>query len=191
MKTRSRIGLVLLILALILPLTPAGAQEEVEIAEDLSGFYTVNATSGALAPNDGDETYTLTLQGVPETLAVVVDKPYLFAWRVSTLFLIGNWAAAPGDLEASAVLEVDGVTVWLTLTAPAYDDEAQTLSFTAQVTGVYNEDDTKETKAPESFETAALFIYTDHDFEASLLAGLAERGGRFPRRDRRIPPRKP
>jgi hypothetical protein len=188
MKTPARIVVFTLLFALVLPLASVGAlKDDVDIPEDLAGFYVLDATSGTLIDN-GDETYTLTLHEVPQDIQSVINAPYLSTWRYESLSLVSDWAANPDGLEASAVLEFEGVTLWVTLTVPAYDDETGTMSFTARITSIY-EADAKESETPETFDAVTLFICMDYDFATGLLAGFDARHSDT--REREIPRPRP
>jgi hypothetical protein len=162
-------------LSLALPLALAGAQEE--DAVEFNGFYTLLATSGTLADN-GDDTYTLTLESVPEVAPWVttVESGSMFAGRDTTVRLTGNWAAVPEGLEGSAVMETDGNTFWLTLSKPMYDIELGVLGFTAVIEDLYAAEESKDgPQVPASFGAATLFLQTDYEFEAALLLGFEAR----------------
>lgn len=180
MKTLSRIAIFILLVILILPMALVGAQEEdrLVVPEDVAGFYVVNAAAGTLVDN-GDETYTLTLESVPEHTPAVAESPMMLAWRVGTQNLVNNWADSPDGLEGMAMLEIEDATLWLTLTAPKYDEELN-LSFTASITDIFFVEAVKEPEPLEVFDEATLFIRMDYDFETGLQDGAIERGGRDP-----------
>jgi hypothetical protein len=172
----------ILLVVLALPLSMAAAQDEAapNIPEDAAGFYVITAEGGAFDEND-DGTFALTLENVPEYTAAVAQQPTMVAWRAQTLELMGDWAASPDGLEGSAVMEVEGMTLWLTLTNPVYDDSNMTLTFDAVVGDIYAAEESKDgPAAPKSFDLATLFVKIDYDFEAGLFYGGVERGGRDP-----------
>lgn len=180
MKLSRRVpGVVILtlLLALALPAMLAGAQEEsIVVPEDLMGFYSLSAVSGTLTDN-GDGTFALTLADVPEFVPWVTSAPKLAAGRHEIWYVAGSWAAAPEGLEGKAVLEIEGMSLWLTLSAPVYDSELSTLTFTAAVDEIVSAEESKETpKAPKSFEAATLFVQLDHEFGINFVAGSEARG---------------
>ncbi|MBN1284053.1 MAG: hypothetical protein JXB47_01500 [Anaerolineae bacterium] len=186
MKMLSRIGLLMLVVALVLSAAPAGAQEET-VAEDLAGFYVVYVSAGAL--EETDDGYLLTLEDVEEYLTLVASAPKVFAWREETAFMMDNWAMVP-EVTATAMLETGGTTAWLMLSAAQYDKEAATLTFDAAVTDIYQESESADPIAGlESLEDVTLFIVTDAAFENALLEGLEMRKSRTPIIPRPKPPK--
>ncbi|MBI5958806.1 MAG: hypothetical protein HY866_08730 [Chloroflexi bacterium] len=161
MKTVVRLAIVVVMLVVMLPLASVHAEGD----ETYAGFFIQEAESGTMIDNM-DGTYTLTLEGVGEDTEWLVSTPYAGVGAVSTGELAQIWASHPDGLVAQAVLEIDDVVVSLSLTAPVFDAENESISYTATVVVPEGEKDAPEVAA--EFESAVLYIVTDD----ALLDGL-------------------
>jgi hypothetical protein len=168
MKVYARILILVMVMALLVPLVPASAQEgEEEALSSFDAVLVLNASSGTMTDN-GDGTYALVLEGVPENYTLVFSGPML-VYSISVEELSTAWAAAEG-LTAEAVVKVEGLNMQMTLSAPQYD--MGTLTFTAVVNALVSEDPTANVKDPvEAFESAVLSIGWSTELSAVLGAG--------------------
>ena len=163
----SRILIAVLLLLLVMPFGIINAQE----AADVSGVFVQNAASGTLIPR-GDA-FVLTLSGVSEATPWVINTAQLNVGRTATSDLVGDWGANPDGLEGLASLRLGDTTLFLTLSEPAYDPDLAILTFTANVDDIFisGEAPKNGVEAPDSFDTATLFITVNSDFLASLQVG--------------------
>lgn len=173
MKALVRLTVMLVVVALVLPLATVGAQggegDEL-LAPEISAVYFQTATSGAFADN-GDGTYTLTLEGVGPEIVWIMNTPVLSVQRLDNTNFNTQWGSAEG-LEGEAVLEINGLNVLLTLSAPTYDGAA-VQTYQAVVTDIVAAEETKDApELPMSFENAYLSIVWSVDFQNGLVAGI-------------------
>ena len=163
----SRFLIAVLLLLLVLPLGVASAQE----ASPYSGVFIQNASSGTLIPR-GDS-YVLTLSGVSAATPWIINTNQMNVGRGDTADIIGNWEAAPDNLQGLASLRLGTTTLFLTLSEPAYDPDLAILTFTASVDDIFSSEDGGKDGAetPASFDSAVLFITVDRDFLANLEIG--------------------
>ena len=187
-----RFGLVitaLVMISLMVGLLPGAAQEDAPV----DGYYIVSGTGGTFEDN-GDGTYTLTLNEVPLNGSWVINQPVPFIGGYDAVVLAAEWDAHPEDLQAQAFLQVGYTVAELIVSAPVYDDLFGDFSFTATVTAVYNVKPLEEGEEPpkgdpeisEEFEAATLAIRITPDFEAGIAEGarILEEEGRTPRTDK-------
>ena len=158
---------------------------------DLAGVMVQPAEGGTLVDN-GDGTYLLTLEGVGSITSWLFNAPFVNAGRADTLSLSLDWAANPDGLIGSGVLDVEEATILMSLSNPAYDDQAGTLSYTATVDTVFPFVELKDA-APEEFGHVTLFITLNADFISGLDTGYETRsegtrapGGRIDLNDPRV-----
>jgi hypothetical protein len=167
MKTFNRASSLVLILVFVLLAVPVSAQE----VEELSGVLVIYADTGSLVAGEGDA-YTLTLEGIEDAADWLLVSPDPAVSHVDILSLVGNWTAVEG-LEATGLTEAGDISLTLTLSAPEYDADAETLSFAAMVEeAVMAEEPKSGPEIPEAFEDVSLFILSDTEFTAGWLAGL-------------------
>jgi hypothetical protein len=173
MKSITRISLLFLVLALMVPFGTIGAQDGGNDASfvQISAVYFHSAASGTLTAND-DGSYTLTLSGVGSDILFLVSVPVLEVRTLDMEPFMANWAASEG-LAADAVLEVAGLNVNLTLSAPVHNADDESVQYTATVNSVVALTEEKdEPTAPEAFDAANLSIGWTMDFQNGLFAGL-------------------
>lgn len=182
---------VLLSLALLLLIVPTAAaqdaaEEEITIAPSI--IMAQEATSGVLVDN-GDETYTLTLEGVDESLPYLMDDTEAPDGGVlESAKLLDAWAAVEGLASQGAVLQTPEATVLVTLSAPVFDFISGSVSYTVTVEGVVQEEGAPEVLLPEVFEEATLYIIVSEEFWAGLAEGYEILGLRDPKECRRCDP---
>jgi len=156
----------------MLPSIPVRAQEGDESVADITAVYYLSAESGSFADN-GDGTYTLTLEGSPANFVWLINDPVLRVYRLGTQSVVDNWAASEG-LVAEAMLEADQLNAHLELNAPTFDGSV--LTFVATVSDVTTVEDTKdEPSLPETFGAANLSIRWTVEFQTGLATGVMTR----------------
>lgn len=174
MKNVIRLFAVVLLVVLVLPLVPVSAQDGGEgeglVASEATAVYFQTATAGSLADN-GDGTYTLTLQGVGAQVAWIMSAPSMAIQQQSNVNLAKQWAAAEG-LSTGAVLQVGDLNIQLTLTAPAYDEATSTETYVATVGEIAAPEGVKEPELPTSFDAASLSVAWSIEFQNGLVDGV-------------------
>lgn len=162
--------LALIIALVIVALMPLAAQENAEetTPAPLPLLAIQAAASGSFADNDA-ETFTLTLDGSPELIAVMNRESGLGA-KVSIEALTEAWAAIE-EAAAVGVLNTGDLSITVSLSAPIFDALAGSVSYTASVVSIKGADE-----VPATFDTATLFLRLDADFVAAALAVDAELG---------------
>jgi hypothetical protein len=170
MKAITRILVVVILVAITVPLLPASAQDE----GPSTGFFVQEAESGTMADN-GDGTYTLTLVGVGENIKGLLAAPEVGLSYYNAGLIALYWTSNPDGLEATAILETADQTLTLTLSAPAYDLEADSMTYTASVVVPEGE---KDVTVAEEFGPATLTIIADDVFAAGLNTGKENAGAR-------------
>jgi hypothetical protein len=172
MKVSLRTIILALLIVVLLPILPVGAQdggdEQAILAPTISAVYYLSATSGSFA-DQGDGTYLLTLDGVGEDIGWIVTQPSLALGTVSNVNLNAQWAAADG-LVADAVLQVGGLNVMVTLSSPTYDSATQT--YIVAVGDIVSFEGVKEPDLPTTFDAANLSIAWSLEFEDGLITGI-------------------
>ena len=172
MKTVARLVIVALIAALMLPVAVVGAQGG--SSEEISAVLYQTAESGSFADN-GDGTYALMLDDAAMEIVWLISTPTLQVYGWDARSLSANWGAAEG-LETDAVLATEGLNIHLTLSAPVYDEEAGTQSFTAVVGEIEEFEESKDGPSlPESFGIADLSIRWSVEFQNNLVEGVNAR----------------
>lgn len=184
--------LVLLSLALLILIVPtlgaqdSAAEENSVIAPSI--IMAQEASSGVLVDN-GDDTYTLTLEGVDESLPYLMDDAEAPDGGVlESAKLLDAWAAVEGLASEGAVLQTPEATVLVTLSAPVFDFISGSVSYTVIVEGVVQEEGAPEVLLPEVFEESTLFIIVSEEFWAGLAEGYEILGLRDPKECRRCDP---
>ena len=164
---------------LVLSFTIISAQDEDTsgFPEDLSGFIVQPALSGEFAAND-DGTFTLSLVSATEFNAWIVSAPDLFTANHSLAEFAGDWSFDE-EISADALLQLDELTVSLTLAAPVYYLVDGTFSYTVTINEIVGGTDSKGGPSlPETFDGATLIIQLNADFansyRAARMARLAE-----------------
>lgn len=176
----------ILVLALSAASLMVVAAQDVEVTVDpaTSGVFTQEISEGAFVDN-GDDTFTLTINDVSEFTDWVFIAPNVDAGEWETLFLSSYWSAIDG-LEATATLRTTDVTAILTLSAPTYNSEEATLSYTASIDNIFYtqltvaEDSKDDPAIAEAFSDATLTIIADADFVQGLNDGEAVAAFRAP-----------
>lgn len=132
MKFSLRVLILVIVLVAALPVSLVTAQDggEDDVMLMAVGSYLQSAEGGEFVDN-GDGTYTLTLDGVAEEMLYMANVPVPSLRTTPTWSFVSNWAAV-ADLTADAVLETGLLNIRLELSTPAYENG--TLSFTATVT---------------------------------------------------------
>ncbi len=168
MKNLLRFVPVLVVLAVLVPMGLVSAQDgEGDSLPTFDAVLVLNASAGSMTDN-GDGTYALVLEGIPENYTLVYSGPML-VYAVSVNDLSTVWAGAEG-LTAEAAVKVEGLNMQLTLSAPQYSEGS--LMFTAVINALVPEDPTATVKDPvEVFESAVLSIGWSTDLAALLGAG--------------------
>lgn len=134
-------------------------------------IYYQPVASGTFADN-GDQTYTLTLEEVPLEILRFENTPALKMRRVDTGGFATSWALVP-DLSTAAVMDTEGLEIDLTLSAPAYDPGAGTLAFHAVVDQLsFLEPSKDKPTVPETFSTAHLSIAATSDFQMARATAI-------------------
>jgi hypothetical protein len=183
MKNTIRLALVVMMFSLLVP--AIGHAQEASTDQQLgsavsSGVYLQTAQSGMFADN-GDGTYMLTLEGVPETMTWAMILPVMSLKTVNTGTILLYWEAN-GDVSTPAALQVGDVNVRMTLDAPTYD-AAGTATFQVQVEAIQDPQNSKDPTLPMSFDASTLSIAWSPDFQAGLFGETAsepETGVRAP-----------
>lgn len=167
-----------LIFALIIvPLAILNAQDD-EIVEDIAyGTFIMPAESGSLV-EAADDLFTLTLEGVPESLQWFINVDAIGAGQYLSIEFSSDWSFASQEelLVAEAVLLTENETVTLMIFEPNYFDGV--FSYAAQVISIEPFDETIEAdKAdlPETFDSATLFIPLFPEFATGLQVGMEAR----------------
>jgi len=134
-------------------------------------FVQVGFSAGTLEPN-GDGAYQLTLDGAPEQTVFFSDRPDRIAGAIATERFLEILGFDPGNPpNAALVIQIDAETtdvIVLELTAPMYDPEVASLTYTATLlegfeqlveTGVgFVEQPLTTDSLPEEFGASILFI---------------------------------
>lgn len=180
----------LLSLALLLLLIPSALAQEAseEVVIEPSIIMTQEASSGVLVDN-GDGTYTLTLEGVDESLPYLIDNGDApDAGVLETAKVMDAWAAVEGLSVQGAVLQTADATVLVTLSAPVFDFISGSVSYTASVDAIVQEEGAPEVALPEVFEETTLYILVSEEFWAGLAEGYETLGLRDPKECRKCDP---
>lgn len=178
----------LALLFLVVPSTLAqdAAADEVVLTPVI--IMAQEATSGVLVANE-DGTYTLTLEGVSEELPYLIDTADApDAGFLETAKVMDAWSVVEGLTAEGAALQIPEATVLVTLSAPVFDFISGSVSYTAVVEGVVQEEGQPEVALPEVFEEATLFILASREFWTGLAEGYEELGLRAPKECRRCDP---
>jgi hypothetical protein len=175
MKTVVRLMLVVVLLALAVPLFPAGAQDGGEedelLAPEMSAIYFQTADGGSFVDN-GDGTYTLTLEGVGAEITWIMTEPTLAVQTINNTNFNAHWNAAEG-LVTDAVLGIEGFNIHLTLSMPTYDEATGVQTFVATVNQIVPAVESKdEPELPMTFDSAKLSIAWTVDFQSGLVLGV-------------------
>lgn len=97
-------------------------------------FVQAGFSAGTLEPND-DGAYQLTLDGAPEQTVLFSDRPDRIAGAIATKRFLEIPGFDPGNQpNAALVIQIDSETtdvIVLELTAPMYDPEVASLTYTA------------------------------------------------------------
>jgi len=134
-------------------------------------FVQAGFSDGTLEPN-GDGTYQLTLDGAPEQTVFFSDRPDRVAGAMPTERFLEVLGFSPDNPpNAALVIQIDADTtavIVFELTAPVYDPEAASLTYTAVLlegfeqlveTGVgFVEQPLTADSLPEEFGASSLFI---------------------------------
>lgn len=174
--TRTILFLVLaVVLALTLGVVYAQDEDFAGFPEDLSGFIIQPALSGEFAANE-DDTFTLSLQSVAAFNSWVFEMPEFSAANHSLAEFAGDWSSGEG-ITAEAVLQLDGMTVNLMLSAPVYYLVDGTFSFTATINEIISDSAPKKggPVLPETFGFATLIIRFDAQFATEYLGARLAR----------------
>jgi hypothetical protein len=170
-----RFMLVCLMLAMSLTglVTVINAQDEAA-AGPVQGFFFVQATAGTLEEGE-DETYLLTLEGVPDSLDWVVSTPEYFAGGYETAVVVSEWAANVDEpLSTTALLRLEDTTLRLIAGTPVYDPMAGTLTLQVSAVEAFPvEEDSKKkgSDIPDEFDAATLTLVLDDAFSVGLATG--------------------
>lgn len=170
MKTVIRLIVVALLVVTMLSAVVARADEEIPV-----GFFIQNAVSGTMV-DGGDGTYTLTLEGVGESVSWLVTAPYQGVAEFNTGQLALAWVSASEGFEVSGLFQIGDTTFSLNLSNPMYDVEQGAITYTAAV--VVPEGEKEAPEVPESFDAATLYIIADDVFMQGLQEGAANAGAR-------------
>jgi len=181
----------LLSLALLLLVVPSALAQDAATEETVlppTIIMVQEATSGVLVDN-GDGTYTLTLEGVSEQLPYLMDNAENpDAGILETAKVMDAWAVVEGLTAEDAVLQIPEATVLVTLSAPVFDFISGSVSYTAIVEGVVQEEGAEEIPLPEVFEETTLYILAFEEFWTGLAEGYDTLGLRAPKECRRCDP---
>jgi hypothetical protein len=160
----------ILILAISVGLT--SAQDEMDSAEnadsDIFSLLLQESISGTMSENE-DGTYTLVAE-VGELGDVIIIQPALRGIEIVNLpNLLSDWGTVEG-LSATATLNHSEGIVDMQLSAPSYDVENGEITFSAEVTSVFDVQGlTEKAEVPMSFEDATLVTELSGEFNLALL----------------------
>lgn len=170
-----------LLLAFVLVLLIGGmiqAQDEVEtsVAAELSGAYIVPSESITIEAGE-DDTFVVTISGAEETLNWVITQPLMSAGTSQAFDFFENWLASPDELTTEGIIQTEDAVISLTLSAPRFDPEEFTLTFTALAAEAtaFDEDAKDGAEIEGTFDGATLYISNTTDFTFGILAGMEER----------------
>ena len=169
MRKQLPVLILILVAVPLLLFSFVSAQEE---SVDFSSYYIQSATAGSLTDN-GDGTYLLSLENVPLITPWLIYSPEGRAGSYETRGLTDDWAFLEG-VQRSAMLEIDGVTLFLTITNPTYDDLFYTATYQVTIDNMMAADPTI-TEPPTSFGRSTLFFSSDSVFEAQLAQAFIDR----------------
>jgi len=150
-----------------------------DVGKTTSYLFVQNATSGTFTSN-GDETYTLTMNGVSSQTIYFSDRPKRDVGQVDmqTFLNSGCFNDANPPNAAIDVLNVgeENDVVIVELLDPVYDSDAATLRYTARIVEDANHSVTtlnerNDGSIPASFDSVALFI--DDCSDASMKCGTS------------------
>jgi hypothetical protein len=170
MKIATRITALILICLFVIPLAGISAQEDVSgFSDELSGFIVQPAFSGEFVDN-GDDTYTLSLESAVEFNSWIVMLPEFFSANHSLAEFAGDWSFSD-EMAAEAVLQLGDMSITLTLSTPVYYLVDGTFSYTVVVEEIVSDTVAKGGPSlPETFANATLIIQLDAQFATDYMA---------------------
>ncbi|MBI5959296.1 MAG: hypothetical protein HY866_11210 [Chloroflexi bacterium] len=134
-------------------------------------IYYQPVSGGSFVAN-ADESYRLTLQGVPQEMLRFAYAPALEVRHAELDGFITSWSLAQG-LVGNAVLDVNGLNIYLFLSDPRYDGSA--LSYRAEIDQIVVWQPTKDEPAlPETFDSAHLSIAATTEFQMARAAAIID-----------------
>ena len=163
---------VALILVLLASLSSVFIQADDEMIEK-SGAFTQHTDSGTFVDN-GDDTFTLTLNGIGENSAWLISAPNKTAGLTPNIMYADLWNAVPDGMEASAVITTEEYLLLLTVSSPAFDMDTDAMSYVAVIDEIIyrgSEELKGDPEVPESFDEAAMFVLMDNAFLENWAAG--------------------
>ena len=174
---------ILLIALFAISVAVVSAQDEVSssLSEDMSGFIVQPALSGEFVSLD-EGAFTLSLESATEFNTWIVSAPSLYTANHSLAEFAGDWSFDE-EIVAEGLLQLEDMTIKLTLSTPVYYLVDGTFSFSVTINEIVAESAGKGGPAlPETFDGATLIIQLDAGFASNYLtarqARLAEtRGG--------------
>jgi hypothetical protein len=171
MKYGLRLALLAAVL-LTLPLAVTRARQD-DVSLPGRALYQT-ATSGTFTDN-GDDTYTLKLEDVAPNTVFVSAVPSLGIMQIDTEAFAKSWQAGGADLTAQAVIELDKVTIFATLSEPVMDGQSLTYQATIDnILPVGAQSGDTDLEAPEAFKTANLLISGDDNLIKALESGAVQ-----------------
>ena len=142
-------------------------QEDAEAEEEARYMYVQSAHSGSFVPVEGEENYTLTLEGVaPQTIAFS-DRPDRVVGQVPMQKFLDGLGFSPENPPNAAIEILEGNesedVLVVELFDPVYDAANHTLQYNVSVLEMPNHshaifNERHDESLPENFGPAALFI---------------------------------
>ena len=137
-----------------------------EVGKTTSYLFVQNATSGTFTSN-GDETYTLTMNGVSSQTIYFSDRPERDAGQIDMQTYLNSGRFNDTNPPNAAIDVLNGEegsdVAIVELFNPVYDSDAATLQYTARIledashsVAVFNE--RRDASIPTTFDAVALFI---------------------------------
>lgn len=172
-----KIRMLALVFVLALFASLSLAQDAETADSDLAGALVQVVPSASLVDN-GDETWTLTLNEVSSYSSLVLSSPSFFASNYPLIDIELDWSFAE-DLTAEAVIIADEGSFELTLGAPVFNMDENTFSYV--VTALVYTPATVDPKAkgpaetPSTINNLSLILNIDNDFLSTFAAARTDR----------------
>ncbi len=136
------------------------------VGKTTSYLFVQNATSGTFVSN-GDETYTLTMNGVSSQTIYFSDRPERKVGQIEMQTFLDTMCFASPNPPNAAIEIMNGAedndVIIAELLNPVYNNNAATLQYTARILKDANHsiadfNERNDVSIPTSFESVALFI---------------------------------
>lgn len=169
MKTLSRLIVLVMLFAVLVPVVSVGAQED----DEIKSAYLLTASSGSFEET-GDGVYTLTLNEVDASIVWLVAETPMQLYSLTTENVMSSWQEAT-DLTAAGALETEGLMINFDLASPEFDAENNVLTFTAVSNVEVRAVQADKADIPSEFGAANLSIEWTLDFQSGLGEGIMSR----------------